>query len=144
MERCFTQADLNKARMRREFRWGERCGRGKLRLAAATSMAGSDRHRQSQCLRVLQRSTAVCAGARNTKSLATRANACGGSDSRCRAGMRCGTRTVRFSAGDVAACDVQAATSQATHIAQASTKSRSFAGDGTGQRGKTTRQSPNL
>ena len=38
--------------------------------------AASDRHRQSQCLRVLQRSTVVCAEAKNTKSLAARAGAC--------------------------------------------------------------------
>jgi len=54
-----------------------RCGREKPRLAAATSLAASGRHRPSQCLRVLQRSTAVCAVAKNTKSLAARAGGCG-------------------------------------------------------------------
>lgn len=51
-------------------------------------------------------------------------------------------RGVRVS--DVAACDVQAATSPANQIARATTKSRSFAGGGTGQRGKPKRQSPSL
>jgi len=56
--------------------FGERCGREKPRLEAATSGAVWDRHRQSQCLRVLQRSTVVCAEAKNTKSLAARAGDC--------------------------------------------------------------------
>jgi hypothetical protein len=36
-----------------------------------------DRHRQGQCLRALQRSTAVCGVAKNTKSLAARVGGCG-------------------------------------------------------------------
>jgi len=39
--------------------------------------AASDRPRQGQSLRVLQRSTAVCAAAKNAKSLAARAEGCG-------------------------------------------------------------------
>jgi hypothetical protein len=39
--------------------------------------AVSDRLRLSQCHRVLQRSTAVCAVAKNAKSLAARAGYCG-------------------------------------------------------------------
>ena len=49
-----------------------------------------------------------------------------------------------ISGSDVAARDVQAATSPANQIAHARTKSRSFAGGGTGQGGKPERQSPSL
>src|ERR1051326_3236067 len=46
---------LGNARMRPHCSFGKRCGRENPRLAAATSGAALDRHRQSQCLRVLQR-----------------------------------------------------------------------------------------
>ncbi len=137
MERCFTQADLNKARMRREFWWGERCGREKPRLAAATSDAASDRHRQGQCLRVLQRRALPFVSQRKTRSLWLPARVVAvPAVSRCRAQMRCGDRNGQVLASDVAARDVQAATSPASWIAKARRKSWRFAGGGSGQKGK--------
>ena len=44
----------------------------------------------------------------------------------------------------MAALPIQAVTSHANQIAHARTKSRSFAGGGSGQRGKPKRQSPSL
>jgi hypothetical protein len=92
--------------------------------------------RQSQCLRVLQRSTAVCVAAKNPKSLAARAGVCGaGGPPTPGTNMMCnGTGHVLLR--DVAARDVQAATSPASRIARAGRKSWRFAGDGSGARGK--------
>ena len=90
--------------------FGERCGRENPRLAAATSLAASDRHRQSQCLRVLQRSTAVCAGAKNTKSLAARAGGCGAGGEPIPSANAVWHTNGHVSVSDVAARDVQAAT----------------------------------
>ena len=119
--------------------FGGRCGREKLRLAAATAWAASDCHRQSQCLRVLQRCTAVCAGAKNTKSLAACAGSCGvGSQPMPGANAMWNTGG-QVLLGDVAARDVQAATSPANRIAPARTKSWRFAGGGLGSGGENRR-----
>ena len=124
---------------------GRRCDREKPRLAAATSGAVRDRHRQSQCLRVMQRSTAVCAEAKNTKSLAARASTCGpGSQPIPRANAVWNIAGMVM-LGDVAARDVQAATSPAFRIAPAKTKSWRFAGGVLGGGGEnTTRQRPSF
>jgi hypothetical protein len=81
-------------------------------------------------------STAVCAGAKNTKSLAARVGGCGlGSQPILNANAVWNiNRQVLVS--DVAARDVQAATSPASRIARAGRKSWRFAGDGSGARGK--------
>jgi hypothetical protein len=122
-----------------------RCGREKPRLAAATSGAAWDRRRQSQCLRVLQRSTAVCAEAKNTKSLAARACSCGvGNEPMPDANAMWNTND-QVLASDVAALNVQAATSPANCLAYAGTKSWRFVGDGSGAEGeKPARQRPSL
>jgi hypothetical protein len=66
MEGGFTQAYWNPARM------GSTLGLGKAMCpdirCRVTSGAASNRHRQDQCLRVLQRSTAVSDEAKSTKS----------------------------------------------------------------------------
>ena len=125
--------------------FGERCGREKPRLAAATSLAALDRHRQSQCLRVLQRSTAVCAGAKNTKSLAACAGSCGVGSQPMPGANAMWNTAGQVLLGDVAARDVQAATSPANRIAPARTKSWRFAGGGLGGGGENpTRQRPSL
>jgi hypothetical protein len=131
--------------MRWRCDFGERCGREKPRLAAATSGAVWDRHRQSQCLRVLQRSTAVCAGAKNTKSLAACAGSCGAGSQPMPGANAMWNTAGRVLLGDVAARDVQAATSPANRIAPARTKSWRFAGGGLGSGGENpTRQRPSL
>ena len=69
--------------------------------------AGSDRHRHSQSLRVLQRSTAVCAEAKNTGSLAARMGGCGpGSQPIRDTNAICGPDG-QVLVSDVAACDVR-------------------------------------
>jgi hypothetical protein len=90
-------------------------------------------------------STAVCAGAKNLRSLAARASGYGlGSQPIPGANTMWGTNG-RFLVSDVAARDVQAATSPANQIAHARTKSWSFAGGGLGGGGeKPTRQRPSL
>ena len=101
----------NKARMR----WSCDC-KNAMWPRETTAHSGDigavlDRHRQSQWLRVLQRSTAVCAAAKNTKSLAARRVRAVPTVSRFQARMRDETWLVEFSVSDVAARDVQAATS---------------------------------
>jgi hypothetical protein len=59
--------------------------------------------------------------------------------SRCRTPLWCGTRTVSFQVNDVAARDVQAATSPASRIAPARPKSWRFAGGGSRAEGKSRR-----
>lgn len=81
---------LDKARMR-QWNCGKRRGREKPRLAAATSRALSDRHRQGQCLRVLQRRAPSFVPKRKTRSLWLPARVdAEPAVSRCRARMRCG------------------------------------------------------
>jgi hypothetical protein len=80
-------------------------------------VAECDRQRQGQCLRVLERSTAVCAEAKNTKSLVARTGSCGpGSQPRPSANAMWGTHgkscRAMWPRGDV-----QAATSPANRIA---------------------------
>jgi hypothetical protein len=116
-----------------------RCGREKLRLAAVTSRAASDRHRQSQCLRVLQRSTAVRAEAKNMKSLAARTGSYGTGGQPMPGANAMWNTNGQVLVCDVAARDVQAATSPANQIAHARTKSWRFAGDGSGVAGQSRR-----
>ena len=108
-------------------------------------VAVSGRHWPSQCLRVLQRSTAVCAAAKNTKSLAARAGSCGAGSQPIPSTNAKWHTNGQMLVSDVAARDVQAATSPANRIAPARTKSWRFAGGGLGGGGeKPTRQRPSL
>jgi hypothetical protein len=93
-----------------------------------------DRHRQGQCLRVLQRSTAVCAEAKNMKSLAARTGSYGAGGQPMPGANATWNTNGQVLVSDVAARDVQAATSPANRIARARTKSWRFAGGGEGRR----------
>ena len=80
--------------------------------------------------------TVVCAAAKNTKSLAARVSGYGAGSQpipRANAVWRTNGHVL---VSDVAARDVQAATSPASQIARAGRKSWRFAGDGSGARGK--------
>ena len=81
-------------------------------------------------------STAVCAGAKNSKSLAARASSCGADNQPILNANAVWNINGQVLVSDVAARDVQAATSPASRIARAGRKSWRFAGDGSGARGK--------
>ena len=116
------------------------CRSEKPRLAAATSLAASDRHWQKPMSSgFAAESTAVCARAKNTKSLAARAGGCGASSQPMPGANAMWNTAGQVLLGDVAARDVQAATSPANRIAPARTKSWRFAGGGLGSGGENRR-----
>jgi hypothetical protein len=85
------------------------------------------------------KSTAVCAGAKNSKSLAARVSGYGAGSQPIPSANATWHTNGQVLMSDVAARDVQAATSPASRIARGGRKSWRFAGDGSGVAGRSRR-----